>query len=39
VKIHTGRGEDDKWSKWVKAFISIDKSSSKYVLISIQRQE
>jgi hypothetical protein len=39
VKIHTRRGEDEKWSKWVKAFISIDGMSGKYVIVGLQRQE
>ncbi len=39
VKIQTRRGEDKKWSKMVRAFISIDEASGKYVLIGIQRQD
>ena len=39
VKIFTRRGEDKKWSKWVKTFISLDEMSGKYVLIGLQRHE
>jgi len=39
VKIHTRHGEDEKWSKWIKAFISIDGMTGKYVIVGLQRQE
>ncbi|MFC1650733.1 hypothetical protein ACFL2X_04120 [Candidatus Latescibacterota bacterium] len=39
LKIHTRRGEGDKWSKWVKVFFSIDDKSGNYVFLGNQCQE
>ncbi|MFC1489703.1 hypothetical protein ACFL6K_00680 [Candidatus Latescibacterota bacterium] len=39
LKIHTKRGENWKWSKWVKVFFNIDDESDNYVLLGKLYQE